>query len=279
MASGNSETGDSEISHPKTDSSGKDSSAQEYANRSMRTLLVLEAVAGFTGPVSAQALGKVVDLPKQTLHRILVTLTDSGFLQREIDSTVYYPGPRLQRMGTELLASAPGRNLRTAILTRLATEVGETCNLCIAATDHMIYLERVETDWPLRVQLPIGSRVPLHCTASGKLYLSSLADDQLGLLLRALDMYSATSNTIGSAEVLKTEISHIRKRGYAEDNEEFIEGMVAISVPVVHTGSGALLACLAVHGPSPRITLDQLRDYVPLLQQASTDLSLALTPG
>ena len=132
----------------------------------MRTLLVLEAVLGFDAPVSAQALGKVVDLPKQTLHRILVALTESGFLQREVDSAVYYPGPRLQRMGTELLASAPGRNIRTAILSRLATEVGETCNLCIAATDHMIYLERVETDWPLRVQLPIGSRVPLHCTAS-----------------------------------------------------------------------------------------------------------------
>jgi DNA-binding IclR family transcriptional regulator len=243
----------------------------------MRTLLVLEAVLGFDAPVSAQALGKVVDLPKQTLHRILVALTESGFLQREVDSAVYYPGPRLQRMGTELLASAPGRNIRTAILSRLATEVGETCNLCIAATDHMIYLERVETDWPLRVQLPIGSRVPLHCTASGKLYLSSLNNDQLTLLLQALDTSAVTKNTISDFDALSIELSRIRNRGYAEDNEEFIDGMVAISVPVLQAGSGALLACLAVHGPSPRITLDQLRDHVPRLRAAASILAQALT--
>jgi DNA-binding IclR family transcriptional regulator len=109
----------------------------------------------------------------------------------------------------------------------------------------MIYLERVETDWPLRVQLPIGSRVPLHCTASGKLYLSSLNNDQLTLLLQALDTSAVTKNTISDFDALSIELSRIRNRGYAEDNEEFIDGMVAISVPVLQASWQRCAACVS----------------------------------
>lgn len=256
--------------------SDSEENLQDYSNRSLRTLLVLEALLKFSGPVSTQVLGQVVDLPKQTLHRILNSLTEQGFLQREIDRSVFYPGPRLQKLGTGLLASAPSRRIRTAILTRLASEMGETCNLSIADADCMIYLERVETDWPLRIQLPIGSKVPLHCTASGKLYLSTLNSDQLGILLGNIELTSQTGNTICDFEVLHAELERTRANGYAEDNQEFIDGMVAISVPVVHKDTGALLACLAVHGPSPRLTLEKLRSCVPRLNEASADLSAAL---
>ena len=67
----------------------------------------------------------------------------------------------------------------------LVDDIGETCNLVIPGRQSMIYLDRVESAWPLRVQLPIGTRVPLHCTASGKLYLSTLSKSRQQRILNA----------------------------------------------------------------------------------------------
>ena len=64
--------------------------------------------------------------------------------------------------------------VRQTVLNALAEDVGETCNIAMPERHAMVYLDRVETKWPLRIQLPVGTEVPFHCTASGKMYLSSL---------------------------------------------------------------------------------------------------------
>ncbi len=251
------------------------SESAELATRSLRAVLVLEALVNESAPVSAQALASVVGLPKQTLHRLLNTLTDAGFLQSEVDSISYVPGRRLRRMTPGLLASGCRREERLAILEDLAADLGETCNLCIPDDDGMIYLERVETDWPLRVQLPAGSKVPFHCTASGKLHLSTLPPSQLGLILKAGHFARATENTITDPLTLKTELEHIKASGHAEDNGEYIQGMVSVSVPVLDQDNN-LLACLAVYGPSARLTIERARHHVDRLRQAAADLSEVL---
>lgn len=248
---------------------------QELATRSLRAVLVLEALVKVAAPVSAQELGRIVGLPKQTLHRILITLTDAGFLQREVNSITYVPGPRLRRMSPGLLASGRGREVRLAILNSLASDLGETCNLCIPDDDGMIYLERVETDWPLRIQLPIGTKVPFHCTASGKLHLSTLPAAQLSLFLKAGRFDGSTENTMTNPAELKMEVERIKAAGHAEDNGEFIQGMVAVSVPVLDLDNN-LMACLAVHGPSARLSIKDARGHVDRLRQAAADLSAAL---
>lgn len=247
----------------------------ELSVRSLRPLLVLEELLSRTDPVSAQELGQSVQLPKQTLHRILATLTDAGFLQREVDRATYVPGPRLRRMSMGLVASRRGREVRMAILNSLSSDVGETCNLSLPSDDGMIYLERVEAEWPLRIQLPIGSIVPFHCTASGKLYLSSLPSTQLDVFLNAGALQQNTANTITNPPLLKTELEQIAASGYSQDNEEFILGMVAISVPVVDLNN-QLMAGLAIHGPSARLSIEKARSYVERLKSAAVDLSVAL---
>ena len=111
----------------------------------------------------------------------------------------------------------------------LVDEVGETCNIALPDGLQMIYAERVETKWPLRIQLPVGTRVPIHCTASGKLYLSSLAPIVFDRVLRNIELKVYTARSIVRAEHLEAEVSKIRSAGYSTDDEEFIEGMVADS--------------------------------------------------
>ena len=136
----------------------------------------------------------------------------------------------------------------------------------------MLYFDRVETHWPLRVQLTIGSRVPLHCTASGKLYLSSLPAVQRRRLIAQLDLKRNTENTFTDHDELLAEISKIRAQKIGVDNEEFMQGMIAVSVPIKDQRN-RMYGGLALHAPVSRMSLKQARDFVPRLREASAELS------
>ena len=94
----------------------------------------------------------------------------------------------------------------------------------------MNYIDRVETDWAFRIQLPIGTNVPFHCTASGKTYLASLPLRQRRTLVDALDLVSRARNTIVDRKTLQEELTTIAAQGYAIDNQEFMDDLVAIAV-------------------------------------------------
>lgn len=130
---------------------------------SMRHLLILEEVARIGVPVTPTEINRSIGLPKQTLHRIFASLEEEGFLQRDYDGRSYSPGHRFRTMAMGVISSTRVRTARLAVMKALSQKIGETVNLVIPGRHAMIYLDRVETDWPLRVQLPIGRRFP--CTA------------------------------------------------------------------------------------------------------------------
>jgi len=147
-----------------------------------RLLLLLEEVAKRGTPVLPSTLADALELPKPKMYRLLATAEEQGFLQRDVDGRSFGPGRRLRELASNTLSSQRIRTERLAIAKHLAETVGETCNLSAPGRSGMVYLGRVETHWPLRIQSPIGTQVPFHCTASGKMYLSSLRSDKLDRL-------------------------------------------------------------------------------------------------
>ena len=180
--------------------------SRETIPTNLRLLLVLEAVAEAGVPVTPTEVNAGLDLPKPTIHRLFNTLELEGFLQRDLDGKTYSPGPRLRSFAGGILSSLRIRTARQAILKRLSRQIGETCNIALPDRDAMIYLERVETEWPLRIQLPQGTRVPFHCTASGKMYLSSLASNHLQRFLKAAELEASTEKSITDQQALLDEI-------------------------------------------------------------------------
>ena len=165
--------------------------------------------------------------------------------------------------------------------TRLVAEIGETCNISIPDGTRMIYAERVESRWPLRIQLPTGTPVPLHCTASGKLYLSQLAPSARKRILQRLPLTQNTRNSICDIDQLEAELRKTRQRGYAWDNEEFIEGLVAVAVPIKDP-KGRFCAGLALHAPIVRMTLEIAVEQLPKLRASAQQIEVLLadqTPG
>ncbi|MEO0370880.1 MAG: IclR family transcriptional regulator [Pseudomonadota bacterium] len=237
----------------------------------LRLLYLMEEVAQMGTPVSASYLVTALGLPKPTVHRLLHTAEAEGFLQRDVDGKSYGPGYRLRRLSTNTLSSQRIRTERLRLMRKLAEDVGETCNLAAPGRDGMVYLDRVETHWPLRIQLPVGTQVPFYCTASGKMYLSSLRQDKLDRLLATIDLEDFTEHTLTDVDALKQELTQTRGQGYATDDQEFMDSMLALAVPICDDQS-RLLSTLSIHVPNQRLDMDSLLTHLPRLKEARDHL-------
>ncbi len=244
---------------------------KEQIPTNLRLLLIIEEVAKRGIPVSPAALTEALGLPRPTVHRLLNTAEAEGLLQRDVDGRSYGPGPRLRRLAGNTLSSQRLRTERLMVMKTLAETVGETCNLAAPSRYSMVYLDRVETHWPLRIQLPIGTNVPFHCTASGKMYLSSLRNDKLERVLANYIFTIRTDHTIMDAKALQKELTLTRARGYATDDEEFMDGMAAIAVAICDS-EGRLLTTLSIHAPVQRLDLKGLIKNLDLVKDAAKKL-------
>ncbi len=240
-----------------------------------RVLDILESVAASQRPLTPTELATQLNIPKASLHRLVAALEEQGYLQTRMNQRGLQPGHRLHKVALGVLASAPMQAERRAILATLSEEIGETCNIAVPDGSQMIYFDRAETHWPVRVQLQIGSRVPVSCTAGGKMYLSSLPRAKRESLISHIKLVPHTVNSILDPDKLLAEIDETAARGYALDNEEYIDGMVALAVPITDKDN-RLYATLSFHAPCMRVPFAAVTNFLPQVRKASSKLSTLL---
>ncbi|MBU2965533.1 IclR family transcriptional regulator [Amphritea sp. 2_MG-2023] len=243
---------------------------REKGSSIARVLEIIEAVSCAERPLTPADLAFQLDIPKPSVHRFLQQLEADGFLQTNMRGQLL-PADRLHNMALGILYSSRLKAPRKAILKDLADQIGETCGISIPDGIDMIYYDRIQSDWPLQINLPIGSRTPIWCTASGKLYLSSLAKDRRQRILKKLPLEKRARNTQIDPVQLEAELADTAKLERGIDNEEFIDGMVALAVPIKDK-KGRLFACLFTHAPILRKSLDELLQYETLLRDAANEL-------
>jgi DNA-binding IclR family transcriptional regulator len=237
-----------------------------------KALVVLEAIVAYPNPVGLPDLTAELRLPRQTIHRVLQQLAEAGLLVRDPSRDRYAIGPRLDRLAlAALLTRNQGAPVRT-ILKATVAKVGETCNIGVLDGLDFVYLDRIEAEWSLRVHLTAGSRVPAYCTSGGKALLAWLDRDLREALVRAAPLKAFTERTITKPDALLNELDRIRRDGYAVNIEEFTVGIVGAAVPILD-GAGRALGALALHGPSPRLSVENARAQVPALQKAARQLA------
>ena len=238
----------------------------------MRLFALLELMAGRDRLYTLQDLVEETGYPKPTLHRMLGQLEAAGLLQREHDGRHYGTGVRLRQLAENLLLNNSLNSARHRVLRQLVEELGESCNLTTLMGGEVVYLDRVETAAPLRFYLHPGSRVPAHCSASGKLFLAQMSPAQRRKLLAYAPLQSYTPKTLVKLSALEQEFQQIRHDGYAFDNEEFLPGLICLAVGVP-SQQGRASVCVAVQAPILRCSLAQALDWLPALQKAATALS------
>ncbi len=240
-----------------------------------RSLRLLALVAGAERPLVLADVAQHLGLPKATAHRLCTQLLESGHLVRDVEARSFSAGPALRNLAFDTLNHGLTRGLRHAVLEELVGEVGETCNFTTLDGTGVLYLDRVEAPWPWRLTLDVGTHVPLHCTASGKLFLAHLPAAQREQIINELPKPRLTAHTLTTARALRTECSTIAEQGYALDREEFIAGLVALAVPV-RSADGTVRAAVAVHAPSARLSVADALLRLPALKRAAARLATLL---
>lgn len=244
----------------------------------LRAFALLELIAGADEALTLQQVTERTGLPKPSLHRMLQQLEGASLLQRTGDGRRYAAGTRLRRLAESALLNDVDQGARRAVLRDLVERLGESCNLTALSGSEVVYLDRVETSAPLRFTLHPGSRVPVHCSASGKLFLAQLTPGQRRRLLGPLALRRHTPNTLTTLDAIEHELARVRQQGYAIDNEEFLGGLfcVAVSVPVTRGRSNL---CVAVQAPVMRLNEANALATLPALREAALALARAMHPA
>jgi IclR family transcriptional regulator, acetate operon repressor len=234
-----------------------------------RAFLLLELLTDAGGSLGLTQLSEASGLPLPTIHRLMSTLTASGYVRRET-SRRYSLGPRLVRIG-EAASRAFGEWAMPS-LRRLVELTGETANLAMLDGDAVVYVGQAPSPHAMRMFTEPGRRVLPHCTGVGKALLSQLPDAEARAILGRTGMASQTAKTITDPDVLVAQLAGIRAQGYALDDNEQEVGVRCVAVPV--TAAPGRVA-ISVSGPQARIGEDQIARMVPVLQAVAAELGAA----
>jgi DNA-binding IclR family transcriptional regulator len=233
-----------------------------------KALAVLEAVSDQPQAIGLPDLAARLNLPRQTVHRILSQLERLKLVLRDPSRERYSVGPKLSRLAFGTLRSLNQSAPIRVILQDLVDEIGETCNIGVLGDLDYVYLQRIECHWPLRLHQDVGARVPAHTVSGGKVLLANLEPGLGRRLLKARKLKASTSRTITRIADLEAEFAKVRTNGFALNNQERLDGIVGASVPVLDP-DGNVLAAVGMHGPLPRVTIRACERHVPRLRQAA----------
>lgn len=242
---------------------GPDAGPVKSLARGLRALDLLLANVDVGTVEIAAALG----IDKGAASRVLQTLVAAGYAMQG-PGRRYQAGPKLRARSAQpvLPGSATLRERARPLLERLHAATQETAHLAIRADDRVLYLDKVETDLPLRVDRPVGTLSPLHCTALGKIFLA------YGEAPLPRSLAEFTTRTTIDLESLRASLKRIVEHGYAIDDEEFALGIRCVAAPL-RDSEGRVVAALGISGPTARITPKHLTAYGRLVLEIAADFA------
>jgi IclR family transcriptional regulator, acetate operon repressor len=237
-----------------------------------KALRLLACVSGSREPIALADLSRSIGLPKPTTFRLLRSLENVGFVQRDPLTRRHVIGSLFEDVALNALRHSAGHGRRRLLLGGLARKMGARINLVVLKSANVLFVEWVESMTPLRVDIDPATAMPVHCTASGKLLLAFGPTELRESVLRSAPFPACTKNSITTARSLRRELEEICRRGHSEDDEELLLGVNCIAVPV-HNRSGHVVAGLAAMAPVASLPLDRLRRSLPDLRECASSIS------
>jgi DNA-binding IclR family transcriptional regulator len=238
----------------------------------VKAAAVVDLLAVSDSPLALSVIAKKLNMAKSTLHGILATLITVGYISQDGESGHYSLGLKLFEVGNTVSRKWNERRLAYPYMQDLVEKTGETVHLAILDDGEVLYINKLESSGSIRIVTESGIKLPAHCTGVGKALLSGLKPYELNEFAakRGLDRY--TDTTITDLETLKAELELIRSRGYATDDQEYIEGLRCVSVPIFNH-KGRVTCALSVAGPVARMRDEAFEEVKRHLLTAAREVS------
>jgi len=233
---------------------------------------LLEALADNGLELGIAEICKKMALPKGTVHRLLGTLKNLGYIEQNSQNRKYYLTIKIFKLGAAVTDKI-GLVQIIPCMKELSQQFNETVNLAILNRDEITYLYSVGSDNTLKLDLKIGSNQPAYCAAVGKVLLAYLSEQEIDDYLRRVKLKSYTPYTIVSKEYLKKDLKLIRERGYSFVNEEYMQGVSCVAVPLKDK-QGKVCAGLSFSVPTVRMNKEKLPQLIDSLISTAKKITI-----
>lgn len=200
------------------------------------------------GELGIAEMSRALSLERSTVHRIVSTLRKMGYLSQNPVNSKYSNSFRFFEIGSDVVKRLGLRQQAAPFLRELSERTHEAVNLAILDGDKVIYIDKIESQSTIKVDLAVGKRFPPYCTGLGKALLAWLPEEKIAGIVGPSPFSRFTPHTLTDLVSLTEELKKIRKSGISFDNEEYVEGLLCIAVPV-RSSSGAVVAALSVALP------------------------------
>ena len=222
-------------------------------------LYLLEVIEQANKPISLGQLWAKLGWDKATIHRLLATLERRGYLLRDQSTKQYSLGLKIYGLYDSLKRNLDIQSITKPHLQELAEMTGESAHLAVIVEKYVVFIDRSSSAEVLSVNTQIGAREPLYCTALGKAYLAFQEELDLDELYpQPMERY--TQHTITNTADLRETLTEVRRKGYAVDDEEYIDGIRCVSSPIFNEYQ-APIAVIGLSGPKHRISRSKIREY------------------
>jgi IclR family KDG regulon transcriptional repressor len=238
----------------------------------LKALMILDEL-NKADELSLGELSQRLSIDKATVHRLVNTLKEAGYVNQNKENKKYFNSFKLFEIGSRAIGKTGLRKVARPYLEELASITKETVNLGVRTDTRILYIDKIESNSTIKVGLDIGTSVPSYCSGMGKTILAFTALDELGSILDQIDYRQYTENTITDREKLLEALKDIRNTGYSIDDEEFVEGLICFGAPVFDY-SGHILAAISVACPKYRYDKEKhMEMYCRLVKETAERIS------
>jgi IclR family transcriptional regulator, KDG regulon repressor len=226
--------------------------------------------------LSAKEIGDKLKLPSGTLYRFLSDLECAGYVTQDKKTKKYRLGLKLMELGSIVSSQIDLRKNAFPYLEELRVELNENVNLGILDGHELVYLERLENARLVRVNVRVGSRLPIHCTSIGKVLIAYETGERIQEIIEKTEFKRFTDFTITDKDEFMTEIARIKQQGYAISNREFSEDICTVAVPIFNS-LGEIEAAVNVSAPYYRLTNEHIDNkIIPTVKKVGESISRSI---
>ncbi len=244
----------------------------ERVKSAERVLEIIEALSTEVDGMTFSLLQHALGIPKSSLHALLDVLTSRSYLEYDSDTRRYTLGIRVWESGQAYQSRHNLLREALPIMERIVAAINETIQLATLDGTENVYLAKVDSSQPLRLQSEVGKRLSAHATALGKMLLSQLPDEEVRTRFGSGPPARLSPNTITTMDELLHELALTRERGFSVDNQEYTPGLCCLAVPI-YNHQQRMIAAMSVSIPTMRATLDLLATTLSLLASGSLHVS------
>lgn len=243
----------------------------EAVSSVLKVFGILEALAE-QKEIGVTELAQKLMMSKSTTYRFVQTMKTLGFVSQEGETDKYRLTLKLFELGAKALEYVDLIELADKEMSRIAKLTNETVHLGTLEGDEIIYLHKIDSGYSLRMYSRIGRRNPLYSTAIGKVLLSECDESEVDEIMAKVRFIKHTANTLENTAALKKVLAEVRKRHYAEDNEEQEVGIRCIAAPV-YNRFGRIIAAISISLPAVRFKPEEVPYLVDMLHTAGRNVS------